>query len=400
MPLDPERRNMQFPLLFESAPVAYLLLDESGSIQLANLAARRLLTSIRSRVPEEQEFRGKRLTGYFVPQDTNRIQQHLKDAMSKGRSRIEDVNLPKFDRSEPPLVMEASRHPSQSDLVFVVIYESGGSQFHQDELLLAQSESAAAQTAKNRILANLSHELKISLDSILQLADAAEAGRQAGALNALRRTTQTGLRLIEDILDTAGDQQQLSIKSRPFSFPILVEHIRERFQPQAGTKHLVLNCRTSLPKDLLIESDPDRLGQILSNLVQNAVSFTERGRIDLIAAYRPLTEYMGELDLEVRDTGPGIEPAVLRRIWEPGKLRPGETAGTGIGLPLCRKLAKLLGGQIYVKTNVGLGTSVYLNLPVHVRRQNEADTTDADTAQAATNSTNAADPGEPGSDSA
>ncbi|NCN05684.1 MAG: response regulator [Spirochaetales bacterium] len=371
-----EERNRQFTQLFRDAPIPYLLLDPEGTILLANQSAINFLQQPGQALRSDSELQGSQLILYFQPQDRAIVSRHIAQVVETGRGRIEEILVPEPSGGSRWCSIESSREAQENRWIFMILYDVTSKKTMEDDLILAQNQAVQANRLKNLFLANLTHELRGAFTSILHLAQAADpeaAGKTEGPLPALQATAQGTLRLIEDILDfTASEDGTLSIRPRPFDFGLLIDHIRERFAPQAEGKNLTLHCRTQIPHDILLESDEDRLRQILTNLVQNAITYTETGRIDLIASYRPITDFMGELDLEVRDTGKGISQAILRDIWQGPGLEMDQyqrkTSGPGLGLPLCKRITKLLGGQIYLNSNPGFGTSVYVNLPIHSRK--------------------------------
>jgi signal transduction histidine kinase/CheY-like chemotaxis protein len=371
-----EQRNRQFTQLFEAAPIPYVLLDPGGTILLANQPAQQLLAHPGSAYRPKQTITSESLLSFIQDGDRTSVKKHLEQVMESGKGRIEELLIPGADSSGRWCSIESSREPDEMRWIFMIFFDISAKKAMEDDLILAQNQAVQANKLKNLFLANLTHELRGALTSILHLAQEADpeaAAQYEGPLPALQRTAQGTLRLIDDILDyTATEDGTLSIRNRSFRFVDLIDHLRERYTPQARGKGLELHCRSQIPEDLLFESDQDRLSQILSNLIHNAITYTDTGRIDIIASYKPLTDFMGELDVEVRDTGIGIPQQIIRDIWQgpstDGNQFKKKTKGPGLGLPLSKRITKLLGGQIYINSNPGFGTSAYLNLPVHVKK--------------------------------
>ena len=371
-----EQRNRQFTQLFEAAPIPYVLLDPGGTILLANQPAHQLLAHPGSVYRPKQTLTSENLLSFIQDGDRTPVKKHLEQVMESGKGRIEELLIPGADSSGRWCSIESSREPDEMRWIFMIFFDISAKKAMEDDLILAQNQAVHANKLKNLFLANLTHELRGALTSILHLAQEADpraAAQYEGPLPALQRTAQGTLRLIDDILDyTATEDGTLSIRNRSFRFMDLIDHLRQRYTPQARGKGLELHCRSQIPEDLLFESDQDRLSQILSNLIQNAITYTDTGRIDIIASYKPLTDFMGELDVEVRDTGIGISQQIIRDIWQgpsaDGNQYQKKTKGPGLGLPLSKRITKLLGGQIYINSNPGFGTSAYLNLPVHVKK--------------------------------
>jgi len=227
-----------------------------------------------------------------------------------------------------------------------------------------------ANTAKTRFLANMSHELRTPMNSIIGFSGILVQGlagnlneeqhRQAAMIN---RSGKQLLTLINDILDVAKVEiGATEITRAPFDPAALLYEIAENMRPLAETKHLALNVACTYSGSEII-SDAMKVRQILFNLTGNAISFTDSGAVTLTLE----DSGDGSVTYSVADTGPGIPSEELERIFEPfvQLQQPGvaKSRGTGLGLPLCRQFATLIGGEVRVESEVGVGTTFILTLP-------------------------------------
>ncbi|MFZ5891573.1 MAG: response regulator [Myxococcota bacterium] len=236
---------------------------------------------------------------------------------------------------------------------------------------------------KSRFLANVSHELRTPLNSMLllsQLLAQNEAGnltpRQVEHAKTVHAAGEDLLSLINQILDLSkveAGHQPVSLEAVPLQH--FVERARRMFEPLAAEKGLALSFEIAkgLPETMF--TDRQHVERILVNLLGNAVKFTERGRVSLNIA-RPLASSLGsKLDparaiaFSVSDTGRGIAARERERIFAPFEQIESETdrryAGTGLGLAIARESASLLGGELYLESTLGTGSTFTCCLPEH-----------------------------------
>lgn len=238
----------------------------------------------------------------------------------------------------------------------------------EDALVDARARAEAANEAKSRFLATVSHEFRTPLNGILGMADLlSDTGpdaEQATYIAALRTSGEALLALVDDILDFAKvEAGMLELVEEPFDLVQLAETVAELMAPRAQAKgiELAAHIAPDLPARLI--GDRDRLRQILLNLVGNAVKFTEAGGVGLSMA-----RVGSRLEVTVADTGPGIPADRLDTIFDEfEQLDHGAAqrqAGTGLGLAIVRRLAHLMGGEVRVESRLGEGAVFRVTLPL------------------------------------
>jgi len=243
----------------------------------------------------------------------------------------------------------------------------------EDDLRVAKQQAEAANQAKSAFLANMSHELRTPLNAILGFSqliarDPNLTPSQQENLGIVNRSGEHLLKLINDVLDMAKiEAGQQTLQSAPFDVRNLLNDLDALFRIRAGSKglHLELECAPDVPE--WVVSDEGKLRQILINLLANAVKFTSAGQVGLRVGVQP--EAPARLVFEVRDTGTGIPAGDLPHVFRPffQAVIPGRPAeGTGLGLPVSREFAHLLGGEITVASQgiPGQGTTVTLHIPL------------------------------------
>jgi len=234
-----------------------------------------------------------------------------------------------------------------------------------------------ATKAKDQFLAVMSHELRTPINAIMGYSDLLDLGVK-GELNAdqqamvtrIRETSRHLLGLINEVLDLAKiGAGRIDLMLSEVNLGTIVERAAQQILPMATSKGLKLGTETDLPPDApaYVIADETRLAQIVINLLSNAVKFTNSGRVSV--------RYGVDGDrafITVRDTGPGIPPEQLDRIFEEFYQIEGglsrSTGGTGLGLAIARRFAHLMGGDISVRSEVGVGSEFTLVLP-RARRQ-------------------------------
>jgi signal transduction histidine kinase len=239
-----------------------------------------------------------------------------------------------------------------------------------DELQRVYRELESASRHKSEFLANMSHELRTPLNAILGFSQVLEK-RLFGELNEkqgeyvedIRSSGDHLLSLINDVLDLSKvEAGQIELEVAPFSLPEAVERGVVMLRERASKNGVALAAELE-PEVQIVSGDERRIRQILFNLLSNAVKFTPAGgRIDVTAA-----RVDGEIQLAVTDTGPGIAPEDLDRIFEEfqqTQVGAKHHEGTGLGLALSKRLVELHGGRIWVESEVGVGSRFVFTLPV------------------------------------
>jgi signal transduction histidine kinase len=230
----------------------------------------------------------------------------------------------------------------------------------------ARQAAEAASRAKSDFLANVSHEIRTPMTAILGYAQLLEAevmapAEKRDALAAIQTSGQHLLRIINDILEISrADTGTLDARFEPVRVQELLDGLRDQMLPIAAQRKLALEFRRDPALDTLA-SDAQRLRQILTHLIENALRFTERGGVTVSA------QRSGDVvEIEVSDTGIGIAKDDLARIFQPFTQVDGSMSrkhgGVGLGLTICQRLAEQLHGQITIASILGQGTQVRVRI--------------------------------------
>jgi signal transduction histidine kinase len=238
----------------------------------------------------------------------------------------------------------------------------------------ARDKAVEASQAKSEFLANMSHEIRTPLNGVtgmieLALADSGVGKRAREFLEVARTSANSLLIVINDILDFSKiEARKLELAPAPFELRTRLESVLRPLEPRAARKRLSLLCHVAPDVPGAVCADADRLSQVLTNLLGNAIKFTEKGEVELsvtLAQNRLRTGLSQEgpirLQFSVRDTGIGIAPDRQQAIFDAFSQADNSTTrqfgGTGLGLTISARIVQLMGGQLTVWSEPGLGST-------------------------------------------
>lgn len=242
----------------------------------------------------------------------------------------------------------------------------------EKELLQAKKITEEAHKAKEIFLANMSHEIRTPMTGILGIANLlSKTGldeQQKKFTKLISESANNLLTIVNDVLDiekiTAG---KLDLESIPFKLEEKVFITLQSFQFKAEDKNINLLLNSTLADDLVVVGDPFRLGQILNNLLSNALKFTREGEIVINLDYKKNEAKKVTIEIQVQDSGIGIKSDRLSHIFNPFEQASTDTSrkygGTGLGLTICKNLIEMQGGRITVSSRVNEGTTFSFYIP-------------------------------------
>ncbi|WP_262693146.1 ATP-binding protein [Kordiimonas aquimaris] len=240
----------------------------------------------------------------------------------------------------------------------------------------ARRKAEAAAQSKSNFLAMMSHEIRSPMNGIISVGEILEGSNlnkeQRELVQVINQSAETLLTILNDILDLSKiEAGKLEIATADFELASVIQGVANLLTAAFEQKGLTLKVQVDPDVPKHIHSDENRIRQILFNLLGNALKFTESGHVNVNASLvTPNSKNEPLIRISVKDTGVGIAPEVIERLFQPFEQADSTTArqygGTGLGLSICKRLAELLDGEIKVDSSVGKGSEFVLDIPLQI----------------------------------
>ena len=364
------RERDKFKATLQSIGDGLATLDTDGRLQTLNPAGERLLGRLHS------ELLGKRLLEAVEPSleysaGEDPTTAGLPPVIYRGEGyRNDDAVFRRMDGTyfSVSYVLNPLFDAGQVVGAVLVFRDITERKLVVEELDAARIAAEQANRMKSGFLANMSHEVRTPMNAIIGmtglLLDTPLTVEQREFAELVRRSGEHLLTVVNDILDFSKiEAGRLELETIDFDVEALAEEVVEMFAEAAYSKgvELVLDIPPSVPRGL--RGDPGRLRQVMTNLIGNAVKFTESGDVEIAVRCEDPETSSPVLRCEVSDTGIGIDASATSRLFQPFSQADGSTTrrygGTGLGLAISRQLTELMGGQIGVQSRQGQGSSFW-----------------------------------------
>lgn len=334
-----------------TSPDALIVTDGQGRVVEFNQAAADLL-----KIDRETAL-GRSFDGYLRDQGGAEIPLPF---VETGRVSGQELDLRAADGSHVPVEVSQGVAEVESDRFHVYfLRDITERQQAQRALTLSRDKALAGERAKSRFLAVMSHEMRTPLNGILGIVELMRDRRRREAkidhyLDLLQHSGQTLLNNVNDVLDIAQlEAEGITLSETPFDFDAMLERLIAPMRVEAERRGNRLHLETHPRRLGGFIGDEQRLYQVISNLVGNAIKFTENGEVGVVVSTQPITgEDRVRLEVQVHDTGIGIAEEEKKRIFEDFvRLEHGDSPrreGTGLGLGIARRIVNAMGGEIGV----------------------------------------------------
>ncbi|HTE18620.1 MAG TPA: ATP-binding protein, partial [Armatimonadota bacterium] len=335
-----------------SSPDGLVMLEPTGQVGVLNPAAMRLLDLASEEVP---------VAPFAVSQLPAPAAQRLAECLERAQL---GEGVQEYEISEP------ERRVLQLRKVELCCLDQGhfyGRLLHIHDI----THERVVDEMKSDFISLVSHELRTPLTSILGFSSYMLTGRlgevsetQRTALDSIHRQAKRLSAIISDFLDVSRiESGKIEMKKEPIKVPQIASRVVQDLKPQASEKSIRVAAQVEEgPYPLVALGDEQRIAQVFTNLVGNALKFTDHGAVDIV-----LSRQNGELLCKVRDTGCGIPPDELERVfdrfYQVEKVVTRKSGGTGLGLAIVKNIVEAHGGRIWIDSELGKGTEVTFTLP-------------------------------------
>lgn len=360
----------RFKALLDSAPEAILVLNKSMEINSVNRSFSELFnTSLIN--PTEVK-----LISLFENEQSGVIIDQIKNSVEGKTTIINKVRVNNQLKNNQFVEIRVSKIGKDDSMNYMLLIRDISAQMeHEDNLKLGKERAEQNAQLKQEFLANMSHEIRTPMNSIIGFSrmiltrDIDDELKEIAEI--IYESTEDLLVIVNDILDFSKmESGKMKLEPKNFLLREKLNRIQKMFRLKAEEKGLDFSLKVNNVVPEALFGDEVRFGQVLNNLVSNAIKFTNTGSVNITVDALSVNEKNCTLEIKVIDTGSGIPDKKLNDVFESfvqveGRLDRTQ-GGTGLGLAIVKKITKLLGGEIKIESKMGAGTTFTISLPFEI----------------------------------
>jgi two-component system sensor histidine kinase/response regulator len=354
----------RYRALVVNAPQIIMTVDRDFKIVFIN----RLLEGLSS-----DRVIGSDFLKYHPASDQKPLREAFNDVFQFGQTRTLEVLGPGASGSTAWYSLTLAPSRSGDKITSAIVLATDVTERHNAELELIKARDLAesGNRAKSEFLATMSHELRTPMNGVIGfthlLMDTPLNGEQREFAETIRTSGESLLKLINDILDISKiESGKFELQRAPFNAAELVQNVAEAMSGKAEEKGLTFTIAVDASAPTQVETDAARLRQVLVNVIENAIKFTDKGGISIRVA-NDETASAPHVRVSVRDTGIGIprekHPLLFQKFTQVDGSMSRKFGGTGLGLAICKQLIELMSGTIGVESAPGHGSTFWITLP-------------------------------------
>ncbi|HEY8910621.1 MAG TPA: ATP-binding protein [Desulfosporosinus sp.] len=376
--LDTEREH--YFNLYDLAPVGYCSISNSGVILECNHTIAKMLGEVRGALVK------KTFTRLIHMEDRNSFLLLIKRLYETGKPQEHDLRMVRMVRKGKTVLwvhlsVIVTQDTNGPHKCLVALTDITDRKLIEEDLKTATAASEAANIAKGTFLANMSHEIRTPMTSIIGMTDLTLmtelTEEQRHCLTIVKSSTRALLKVLNAILDYSKiEAGKVDLDQCPFDLREILHDVVDLFQVSTKQKDIEIRLTDidhKIPKNLI--GDSIRLKQVLLNLVDNAIKYTNQGEVTISVDIIEQDESTIKLTFMVSDSGIGIPEDKLGKLFKRfsrvDDSNTKEVGGTGLGLAIAKKLVELMGGDIYVDSKKGLGSKFFFTVKFKVQRNGD-----------------------------
>ena len=275
--------------------------------------------------------------------------------------------------------LQADKRPGGAVGLFGIIRDTTSKVAVEENLISARDDAEAATLAKSEFLATMSHEIRTPMTGVMGMIELLQndpsADERDRYLGAMKQSAELLMSVLDAILDfSKAEAGKIELQNRDFDLAALASRTIDMVQNAASKKGLLFTLKLNAGVSPIVHGDPIRIQQVMSNLISNAVKFTDSGHVTLTVDARPAGRDRQLWRVQIDDSGVGIEPAEIKLLFEPfvqmgNRLR----GGTGLGLAICRRLVEAMGGMTGARSVPGRGSTFWFEMELPIGAALSAD---------------------------